>query len=1112
MPTYKIGGIDVEFPYDAYDCQLVYMERVIFSLQKCHNALLESPTGTGKTLCLLCATLAWRKYKSSSLQHAGQPVDQLQSSGSSQFKLSQSPELVKPRMAPIIYASRTHSQLQQVIRELKATVYRPKMVVLGSREQMCIHKDVRSMNGRAQTHACRSLCKSRSCSHYLRVADYLRTHPELGEEPIDIEDLVNIGKSHGPCPYFVSRELHNSSDILFLPYNYLIDKENRRSLSGIQWADSIIIFDEAHNLEGICADSTSFDLSTTHLASCILEAKQCIDLALVHRGRNNAVDRSVDPENFAVLKALLFELEKNINEVPLESKELGFTKPGPYIYEFLSSMNITYETVMMLIDTVDYATDLLEDESSVHSSVLEARPKTNTYRLQALRDALQLVFRGNDPSHAAFYRVHIHESYSRSNEKAQGRAEKTTRTLSWWCFNPGLAMQEFAKMGVRSIILTSGTLSPLDSFALELNLPFEVQLENPHVIGTNQLWVGVVPSGPSGKPLNSSYRMRDSVDYKLELGNAIVNFARIVPDGLLVFFPSYYLLNSCIDTWQTSVQANTTSVWERICKHKQPVVEPKESALFNQINEDFLSKLNDSTSSGAVFFAVCRGKVSEGLDFSDRAGRAVVITGMPFAMKTDPKVRLKRQYLDDQARSQRGQRKILTGEEWYVQQAARAVNQAVGRIIRHKADYGAIILCDERYAQSSAQSQMSLWLRPHIKCYSKFGDATFTLTRFFREKEPMRVPQKSYSIKKLGDEAVKVSNIQLSDTKAALFSYDISPAQDAIGTLGGDCETDILRRKTTSPLGGAHVFSLPQQPLSAILAASRSKPAMQDICAIDIAPAHCAVGSNVATLRHVSTSTMMVLARKGQADCKFSPTIHNDIVISGNNHESGRATISTGSFNCPLSASLTESISSPPSEPGVLQTSYSDDQNNCLPETNVATQDGEKSADLKRSIPSQDKRSASAAEFLKEVKARLSIIEYGKFLECMRSLKQQTTSMDTLLRTVANLFSAPERMFLLSRFGSFVPAQHQGTFDNYFAFNKARLERINGITSIDDKQECSKLGNKLGTRQLSKLESFSGFPCGSRKKHRLTIPKSSDALEMVKDEKASTTGKTIANC
>lgn len=31
-------------------------------------------------------------------------------------------------------------------------------------------------------------------------------------------------------------------------------------------------------------------------------------------------------------------------------------------------------------------------------------------------------------------------------------------------------MQEFSKIGVGSVILTSGTLSPLDSFAHELNL------------------------------------------------------------------------------------------------------------------------------------------------------------------------------------------------------------------------------------------------------------------------------------------------------------------------------------------------------------------------------------------------------------------------------------------------------------------------------------------------------------------------------------------------------------------------------------------------------------------------------------------------------------------
>ena len=57
---YNCRGVDVEFPYEAYPCQLDYMSSVIQALQEKKHALLESPTGTGKTLCLLCASLAWR--------------------------------------------------------------------------------------------------------------------------------------------------------------------------------------------------------------------------------------------------------------------------------------------------------------------------------------------------------------------------------------------------------------------------------------------------------------------------------------------------------------------------------------------------------------------------------------------------------------------------------------------------------------------------------------------------------------------------------------------------------------------------------------------------------------------------------------------------------------------------------------------------------------------------------------------------------------------------------------------------------------------------------------------------------------------------------------------
>lgn len=65
-----------------------------------------------------------------------------------------------------------------------------------------------------------------------------------------------------------------------------------------------------------------------------------------------------------ILAALLLKLEKRIYEVPITSKELGFTRPGHYIYEFLEELNITYETASMLILTIDDATTLLEEGTS----------------------------------------------------------------------------------------------------------------------------------------------------------------------------------------------------------------------------------------------------------------------------------------------------------------------------------------------------------------------------------------------------------------------------------------------------------------------------------------------------------------------------------------------------------------------------------------------------------------------------------------------------------------------------------------------------------------------------------------------------------------------------
>jgi len=52
--------VKVVFPYDATDNQILLMEELIKQLkQEGTNLLVQSATGTGKTLSLLCGTLAW---------------------------------------------------------------------------------------------------------------------------------------------------------------------------------------------------------------------------------------------------------------------------------------------------------------------------------------------------------------------------------------------------------------------------------------------------------------------------------------------------------------------------------------------------------------------------------------------------------------------------------------------------------------------------------------------------------------------------------------------------------------------------------------------------------------------------------------------------------------------------------------------------------------------------------------------------------------------------------------------------------------------------------------------------------------------------------------------
>jgi hypothetical protein len=126
--------------------------------------------------------------------------------------------------------------------------------------------------------------------------------------------------------------------------------------------------------------------------------------------------------------------------------------------------------------------------------------KSPESKLDFLSKVFMRLFRGKTRqeciANTQFYRVFIADEVIEANPRrlSGGGGDQYRKTLSgslsgtkkrvinYWCFSSGLALEDLRKLGVRSFILTSGTLSPMDSFKEDARIPFSEQLENEHVI------------------------------------------------------------------------------------------------------------------------------------------------------------------------------------------------------------------------------------------------------------------------------------------------------------------------------------------------------------------------------------------------------------------------------------------------------------------------------------------------------------------------------------------------------------------------------------------------------------------------------------------------------
>nr|CAD7589711.1 unnamed protein product [Timema genevievae] len=552
-----------------------------------------------------------------------------------------------PRVARIFYATRTHKQIEQVIRELGKTEYKDVRrkrlsseaieVILNSDSEwddIYISDDTTSseedeptgidvlgdnfadVSGRVHlyddlrqigTGACSTVCANRKelpppmktdksnkgnlpkgpgCYFYSNV-NYIGSHTELSKlkfnTPWDIEDLVRIGRQKKACPYYAARSLQDSAELIFCPYSYLIDPLIQKSMN-VKLSRDVVILDEAHNIEDISRESANFSLDQEELKVAI----------------------------------------KDITSVA-ESGTL------PHEHNYLD-----------LVETNKDATIKLNQRNK--NMIVHLMSASSFNILERLCLVLNFMYR-NSMANCDDYRVTLIQTLSSTNK-----------------VNPAIVFQELAK-NVRCIILTSGTLTPIDTFKSELGTDFPIQLEANHVLSSSQLWVGTVPCGPNSKILNARFKNVNTYEFQDELGQLVLeelgrlNLEEVNPhlregrveNHLGKTTPSSPDRDSNLDLPVHSDLAQhdrrvsqlrhrggwqSTQLWDRLQMVKEMLTEPHKGSdlyytmdYFYQAIRDFesLESLEAYTGkTGPCLLAVMRGKVAEGLDFSDNNARAII--------------------------------------------------------------------------------------------------------------------------------------------------------------------------------------------------------------------------------------------------------------------------------------------------------------------------------------------------------------------------------------------------------------------------------------------------------------------------------------------------------
>ena len=250
-----------------------------------------------------------------------------------------------------------------------------------------------------------------------------------------------------------------------------------------------------------------------------------------------------------------------------------------------------------------------------------------------------------------------------------------------------------------------------------------------HIIPKENLIALPVAKGHGGVDFDFTYDKRNSLTLIDALGNSLIEFGNSIPDGLVVFFPSYAYLDQVILRWHIKSKNGSKSLWERLLDIKPIFRESKTTTGADEVFNQYTQAI--SASKGGLLLSVIGGKLSEGINFSDALGRGVIVVGLPFPNIQSAQWKAKIEYVEKNTIERGGSREEgkALAREFYENACMRAVNQSIGRAVRHKADYACIILLDKRYNSPRIEGKLPAWIRQGMGDKSVRGDFRETVVR-----------------------------------------------------------------------------------------------------------------------------------------------------------------------------------------------------------------------------------------------------------------------------------------------------------------------------------------------------------------------------------------------